>query len=64
MKNQLLLIGITAFLFSCSSPMDKKFNEDNVIVMDLRSRRERYQCQPILGYKIQKILNELKMLGE
>jgi hypothetical protein len=27
MKKQLLLIGITAFLFSCSSPMDKKFNE-------------------------------------
>tara|TARA_B110000090_G_C13348888_1_gene434057 strand:+ start:626 stop:1294 length:669 start_codon:yes stop_codon:yes gene_type:complete len=29
MKNkQLLLIGITAILFSCSSPMDKKFNEE------------------------------------
>lgn len=28
MKKQLLLIVITAFLFSCSSPMDKKFNEE------------------------------------
>ena len=29
MKNkQLLLIGITAILFSCSSPMDKKFNKE------------------------------------
>lgn len=28
MKKQLLLIGITAFLFSCSSLMDKKFNEE------------------------------------
>ena len=27
-KKQLLLIGIAAFLFSCSSPMDKKFNEE------------------------------------
>jgi hypothetical protein len=26
-KKQLLLIGISAILFSCSSPMDKKFNE-------------------------------------
>jgi hypothetical protein len=28
MKKQLLLIGIAVFLFSCSSPMDKKFNEE------------------------------------
>lgn len=28
MKKQLLLIVITAFLVSCSSPMDKKFNEE------------------------------------
>jgi len=27
MKKQLLLIGIIALLFSCSTPMDKKFNE-------------------------------------
>ena len=28
MKKQLLLIGLAALLFSCSSPLDKKFNED------------------------------------
>lgn len=27
-KKKLLLIGLTAFLFSCSSSMDKKFNEE------------------------------------
>ena len=28
MKKQLLLFGLAALLFSCSSPLDKKFNED------------------------------------
>jgi len=28
MKKQLLLIGLAALLFSCSSPLDKKFNAD------------------------------------
>ena len=30
MKKQLLLIGITALLFSCTSPMEKKFNKETV----------------------------------
>jgi len=28
MKKQLLFVGIVAFLFSCSSPLDRKFNKD------------------------------------
>lgn len=28
MKKQLLLIGMAVLMFSCSSPLDKKFNEE------------------------------------
>ena len=52
MKNkQLLLIGITAFLFSCSSPMDKKFNEETAKedIKAIKSKIDSTELQLLAG---------------
>jgi hypothetical protein len=64
MKNkQLLLIGITAFLFSCSSPMDKKFNEETAKedIKAIKSKIDSTELQLLAGSMIRLKFQDKKL---
>ena len=51
MKKHLLLIGITLFLFSCSSPLEKKFNEETAKedIKAIKSKIDSTELQLLAG---------------
>lgn len=63
MKKQLLLIGITAFLFSCSSPMDKKFNEETAKedIEAIKSKLDSTDLQLLAGSMIRLKFQDKKL---
>lgn len=63
MKKQLLLIGITAFLFSCSSPMDKKFNEETAKedIAAIKSKLDSTDLQLLAGSMIRLKFQDKKL---
>ena len=66
MKNkQLLLIGLTAFLFSCSSPMDKKFNEETAKedIEAIKGKIDSTELQLLAGSMIRLKFQDKKLEG-
>jgi hypothetical protein len=61
MKKQLLLFGIAVLFFSCSSPLDKKFNEETAKedIESIKSKLDSTELQLMAGSMIR-----LKLLDE
>jgi hypothetical protein len=63
MKKQLLLIGITTLILSCSSPLDKKFNEETAKedIEAIKSKLDTTELQLMAGSMIRLKLQDEKL---